>query len=63
MLVYFGCAGYSLLCASFYLVAASVGYSGCMPGLLIVVASLLNGMGSRACRLQYLGSLVVAPRF
>ena len=30
----------------------SRGYSLVMHGLLIVVASLVAGMGSRACRLQ-----------
>ena len=41
-----------VLCASFYLVAASVGYSGCVHGLLIVVASLAAKHSSRALKFQ-----------
>ena len=41
-----------VLCASFYLVAASVGYSGCVHGLLIVVASLAAEHSSRALKFQ-----------
>ena len=45
--------------------AVSRGYSLVMHGLLIVVASLVGGTGSRACRLRqfwHVGSVVVAPR-
>ena len=38
--------------ASLYLAAASVGYSGCVHGLLIVVASLAAKHSSRALKFQ-----------
>ena len=64
-LLIFGCAGSSLPCRFFPLVAASRACSlVVVRGLLVAAAPLLHSAGSGACGLRWvwlMGSVVAAP--